>query len=70
MAVDHIRYDLLAQDALRGVLRTVLTDAAKNGLPGDHHFYISVDTRAEGVKLPPRVRSQYPEEITLVLEPK
>ena len=35
MAVDHIRYDLLAQEALRGVLRTVLSDAAKNGLPGD-----------------------------------
>ena len=45
MAVDHIRYDLLAQDALRGVVRKVLADAAKNGLPGEHHFYISFDTR-------------------------
>ena len=68
MAVDHIRYDILAQEALRGMVRTVLGDVAKNGLPGEHHFYISVDTRAEGVKLPPRVRSQYPEEITLVLQ--
>ena len=46
---DHIRYDLLTQQALRGVVRSVLTDAAKNGLPGEHHFFISFDTRAEGV---------------------
>ena len=39
---DHIRYDLLTQEALRGVVRNVLTDAAKKGLPGDHHFYIDV----------------------------
>ncbi len=45
MAIDHIRYDILAQDALRGVVRTVLDDAARNGLPGEHHFYISFDTR-------------------------
>src|ERR1700687_2820279 len=68
MAVDHIRYDILAQEALRGVVRTVLTDAAKNGLPGDHHFYISFDTRADGVRLSPRMLAQYPEEMTLVLQ--
>jgi hypothetical protein len=68
MAVDHIRYDLLAQEALRGVVRTVLADAAKNGLPGDHHFYISFDTRAEGVRLSPRMLAQYPEEMTVVLQ--
>jgi hypothetical protein len=37
MATDHIRYDLLVQDALRRVVRTVIEDA-KNGLPGEHHF--------------------------------
>jgi hypothetical protein len=68
MAVDHIRYDLLAQDALRGVVRRVLTDAAKNGLPGEHHFYISFDTGAEGVRISPRLREQYPEEITIILQ--
>ena len=47
MPVDLIRYDLLTQDALRGVLRKVLTDVAARGLPGDHHFFISFDTRAE-----------------------
>jgi uncharacterized protein len=68
MAVDHIRYDMLAQEALRGVLRTVLTDVAKNGLPGEHHFYVTFDTRAPGVRLPPRMRTQYPEEMTIVLQ--
>jgi uncharacterized protein len=68
MAVDHIRYDILAQDALRGVVRRVLMDTAKNGLPGEHHFYISFDTRVEGVCLSPRMRAQYPEEMTVVLQ--
>ena len=68
MSVDHIRYDILAQDALRGVVRTVLHDAAKHGLPGDHHFYVTFDTRAEGVQLSPRMLAQYPEEMTVVLQ--
>jgi hypothetical protein len=49
MATDHIRYDVLARDALRGVLRQVLTDAAEHGLPGDHHLYITFLSKAEGV---------------------
>jgi uncharacterized protein len=68
MAVDHIRYDILAQEALRGMLRRVLMDTAKNGLPGEHHFYISFDTRAEGVRLSPRMLAQYPTEMTVVLQ--
>jgi hypothetical protein len=68
MTVDHIRYDILTQDALRGVVRTVLEDAARNGLPGEHHFYIAFDTRADGVKLSQRMRTQYPEEMTVVLQ--
>jgi uncharacterized protein len=68
MPVDHIRYDLLTQEALRSVLRRVLADAAKNGLPGDHHFYISYATDAPGVRMSPRLREQYPQEITIVLQ--
>ena len=68
MATDHIRYDILTQNALRGVVRTVLEDAARNGLPGEHHFYIAFDPRAEGVKLSQRMRTQYPEEMTVVLQ--
>jgi len=68
MAVDHIRYDILAQEALRGVVRTVLTDTAKKGLPGDHHFYITFDTRVDGVRVPPRLKAQFPEVMTIVLQ--
>ena len=68
MSVDHIRYDLLTQEALRGVIRTVLTDAAVKGLPGDHHFFITFDTRAEGVRMSPRLKASYPEEMTVVLQ--
>jgi hypothetical protein len=68
MAVDHIRYDILTQEALRGVVRTVLSDAASNGLPGEHHFFITFDPRAEGVQLSKRMREQYPEEMTVVLQ--
>jgi hypothetical protein len=68
MPVDYIRYDILTQEALRGVVRTVLIDAAKNGLPGDHHFYISYDTNAPGVHISPRLHAQYPKEMTVVLQ--
>jgi uncharacterized protein len=69
MSVDHIRYDLLTQDALRGVIRTALADvAAKGSLPGDHHFYITFDTRVEGVRLSPRLKASYPKEMTIVLQ--
>jgi hypothetical protein len=65
---DHIRYDLLTQQALRGVVRNVLIDAAKKGLPGEHHFYISFDTQADGVRMSQRLRAQYPEEMTIILQ--
>lgn len=68
MPTDHIRYDVLARDALRGVLRRVLTDAAAHGLPGDHHFFITFLSRADGVKLSPRLLAQYPEEMTIILQ--
>jgi hypothetical protein len=68
MATDHIRYDVLARDALRGVLRRVLADAAEQGLPGEHHFFITFVSTAEGVKLSPRLLAQYPEEMTVILQ--
>jgi len=68
MTVDYIRYDILTQDALRSVVRTVLTDAATKGLPGEHHFFISFDTRADGVVLSARLKAQYPTEMTIVLQ--
>ncbi|HEY1473351.1 MAG TPA: ClpXP protease specificity-enhancing factor SspB [Pseudolabrys sp.] len=66
---DHFRYDLLTQQALRGVVRNVLAEAVKKkGLPGDHHFYISFDTTADGVRLSERLRLQYPEQMTIILQ--
>ncbi|MEZ5839540.1 MAG: ClpXP protease specificity-enhancing factor SspB [Hyphomicrobiales bacterium] len=68
MSEDLIRYDVLAQEALRGVIRKVLTEVARAGLPGEHHFYIAIDTTAPGVSISPRMKAQYPEEITIVLQ--
>ena len=68
MATDHIRYDVLTSDAMRGVLRKVLGDVATQGLPGEHHFFITFLSKAEGVKLSPRLLAQYPKEITIILQ--
>jgi len=68
MAKDLIRYDLLVQDALKGVVRKVLSDAAREGLHGDHHFYISFRTDFPGVRLSQRLRDKYPQEMTIVLQ--
>jgi hypothetical protein len=68
MATDHIRYDVLARDALRGVLRRVLSDVAAHGLPGEHHFFITFLSTAEGVKLSSRLLAQYPDEMTIILQ--
>jgi hypothetical protein len=68
MPEDYIRYDLLAQAALRGVVRKVLADAAKKGLPGEHHFKITFAIAAPGVRMSERVRAQYPQSMTIVLQ--
>jgi hypothetical protein len=68
MPEHHIRYDLLAQQALREVVRTVLADVAKKGLPGEHHFKITFNTTAPGVRLSDRLRAQYPETMTIILQ--
>jgi hypothetical protein len=65
---DLIRYDLLVQDALKGVVRKVLGDAARNGLSGDHHFYISFRTDFPGVRLSNRLREKYPQDMTIILQ--
>ena len=68
MAEDQIRYDILAQDALRGVLRKVLTEVAKAGLPGEHHFYITFKTKLPGVSIPKHLTERFPDEMTIVLQ--
>ncbi len=68
MPTDLLRYDLQVQDALRSVVRKVLADAAREGLPGEHHFYITFRTQAPGVKISARLRGQYPDEMTIILQ--
>ena len=68
MADDEIRYDLLTQDALRGVIRKVLSLVQRSGLPGQHHLYIAFDTEAPGVSVSKRLKEQYPDEMTIVLQ--
>ena len=68
VAEDQMHYDEMAQEALRGVIRKALTVAKIEGLPGEHHFYISFRTQAPGVNISEKLRSQYPEEMTIVLQ--
>ena len=69
MAQDHIRYDILAQDALRGVIRKVLSEVAATGsLPGDHHFFITFLTQAPGVRISQHLKAKYPEQMTIVVQ--
>jgi hypothetical protein len=65
---EEIRYDLLTQDALRSVVREVLTHIQQHGLPGEHHLYIAFDIEAEGVSVSKRLKEQYQEEMTIVLQ--
>ena len=70
MSEDKIRYDILASEALRGIIRTVLQRAQKRGLPGDHHFFVNFDTCASGVILSKRLKDKYPVDMTIVLQHK
>ena len=64
-----MRYDLMTQEAMRGVVRAALNRAAgPEGLPGEHHFYITFKTQAAGVSGPPEILAKYPDEMTIVLQ--
>ncbi|SKA33622.1 hypothetical protein SAMN02745126_05374 [Enhydrobacter aerosaccus] len=65
---DRFHYDALVDDALRSVVRRVLTQVADKGLPGSHHFYISFRSHDPGVELPDYLRQKYPDEMTIVLQ--
>ncbi len=68
MGDDELRYDQMVENALRGVVRAALIQAAEKGLPGDHHFYITFRTDAPGVDIPESLRETYPTEMTIVLQ--
>jgi hypothetical protein len=65
---DLFRYDKMVESALRGVVREALARTVASGLPGTHHFYITFQTKHPGTKIPDSLASQYPEDMTIVLE--
>jgi len=65
---DSINYGHLMHQAMRGLLAQVLRDVAKDGLPGAHHFFITFETKAEGVDIPDWLIERYPEEMTIVMQ--
>jgi hypothetical protein len=68
MTEGDLPYDQWIEDALRGVIRRALAYVAADGLPGNHHFYITFATQAAGVDIAPELRARYPNEMTIVLQ--
>ena len=68
MDITSLSYERMVEDALRGVLRQALKITAAQGLPGQHHFYITFDTTAPGVKIASSLKSLHPNEMTIVLQ--
>ena len=65
---DPFRYDTWIEEALRGVIRRSLTYVVEHGLPGDHHFYLTYRTDADGIEIPAYLKAEHPEEMTIVLQ--
>ncbi len=68
MPEDLMRYDQLAQAALKGVVREALRKVEKTGLPGEHHFFIQFNTKFPGVSIGERLSQKYPREMTVVIQ--
>ena len=68
MADDHFNYDQLMLDSHRGLIREVLSQVEQTGLPGEHHFFIIFSTTHQGARISDRLKAQYPEEMTIVLQ--
>jgi len=68
MSKDLMRYDLMAQEALRGVVRSALEIVIKEGLPGEHHFFIAFDTNFPGVEISDELHERYPDDMTIVVQ--
>ena len=66
----QLPYALWTEEALRAVVQDALEHAAKHGLPGEHHFYVTFRTDHAGVSIPGHLRARYPQEMTIVLQHK
>ncbi|QYK43498.1 MAG: hypothetical protein KF887_08970 [Paracoccaceae bacterium] len=63
-----IDYGNLMHRAMRGLIQSVLSDVAENGLPGAHHFFITFDTTHPRVEMADWLRARYPAEMTVVIQ--
>ena len=68
MSEDRIGYNAMVEEAMRGVVRKAIELAASEGLPGEHHFYITFRTDHPDAKLPDHLHKRYPREMTIVLQ--
>ncbi len=68
MSGSTIDYGNLMHDAMRGLIRQVLTDVAEHGLPGAHHFFISFDTGHPDVEIADWLSDRFPEDMTIVMQ--
>lgn len=68
MTESHMDYQALVHKALKGAVREILLLIARDGLKGEHHYYITFKTEAEGVRVPQRMKTQYPNEMTIVIQ--
>lgn len=65
---ENIEYGNLMHDAMRGLIQRVLTQVAKEGLPGEHHFFISFETAHADVELADWLADRFPDEMTIVMQ--
>lgn len=63
-----IDYGGMMHRAMQGLIADVLQAVAEDGLPGEHHFFITFDTREDGVEIADWLRERYPEEMTIVVQ--
>jgi hypothetical protein len=68
MAKEILQYSVMVEAALRAVVRQALAEVAQNGLPGNHHFYITFRMSHPGVQVPDYLKARYPAEMTIVLQ--
>ncbi len=68
MTEDMMRYDLMVEGALRAVVRETMERIAREGLPGEHHLYITFRTHETDVQIPEYLTERYPDEMTIVLQ--
>ena len=68
MSQDYINYPALIDTAMRGMVRELMKRVQTDGLPGEHHFFISFSTQHAGVKMSEQLRAKYPKDITIVMQ--